>query len=94
MQGKYSEAEPLYKRALEIDEKSLDKYHPNVAGDLNNLALLYEDQGKYIEAKQLRQRSLYILENKFDKNHHQVKTVKETLKRLQEHIDKSGSNYG
>ena len=29
-QGKYSEAEPLFKRALAIDEKALGPDHPNV----------------------------------------------------------------
>ena len=31
------------KRALEIDEASLGKDHPDVATDLNNLAWLYMD---------------------------------------------------
>jgi tetratricopeptide (TPR) repeat protein len=35
-----AEAEPLYRRALEIDEKSFGLDHPNVAEDLNNLASL------------------------------------------------------
>ena len=29
--GKYDKAEPLYKRALEIDEKALGPDHPGVA---------------------------------------------------------------
>ena len=33
-------AEPLYRRALAIDEKSFGPEHPNVASGLNNLALL------------------------------------------------------
>jgi len=32
----YAEAEPLMRRALEIDEHSFGKDHPNVARDLNN----------------------------------------------------------
>ncbi len=39
-QGKYAEAEPLYKRALRIDERALGPDHPDVATDLNNLAVL------------------------------------------------------
>jgi Tetratricopeptide repeat len=34
------EAEPIYRRALAIDEKSFGPEHPNVAGVLNNLAQL------------------------------------------------------
>ncbi len=40
-QGKYTEAEPLYQRALAIWEKALGPEHPNVATSLNNLASLY-----------------------------------------------------
>ncbi len=36
-QGKYAEAEPLYKRSLAILEKALGLEHPNVATSLNNL---------------------------------------------------------
>ncbi len=45
-QGKYAEAEPLYKRALAIDEKALGPEHPNVANDLSNLAILYQTNQK------------------------------------------------
>ena len=61
-QGKYTEAEPLYQRALTIYEKALGPEHPNVATSLNNLAVLYEAQGKYTEAEPLYQRSLAIRE--------------------------------
>ncbi len=56
-QGKYTEAEPLYKRALRIDEKALGPAHPGVATDLNNLAALYDAQGKYAEAEPLLKRA-------------------------------------
>jgi tetratricopeptide (TPR) repeat protein len=45
--GKYKEAEPLCKRALEIREKVLGKDHPDVAKQLNNLALLCQNQVFY-----------------------------------------------
>ena len=39
--NRLGEGEPLYRRALEIDEKSYGpEQHPNVAIHLNNLALL------------------------------------------------------
>lgn len=49
--GKYKEAEPLCKRALEIRVKVLGKDHPDVAKQLNNLALLCQNQGKYEEVR-------------------------------------------
>ena len=45
-QGKYREAEGLYKRALAISEKALGANHPDVAWTLNNLAILYEARGE------------------------------------------------
>ena len=42
--GKYKDAEPLCKRALEIREKVLGRDHPDVVKQLNNLALLCKIQ--------------------------------------------------
>ena len=54
-QGRYAEAEPLFKRALAIREKALGPDHPDVASCLNNLAILYKEQGRYAEAEPLLQ---------------------------------------
>jgi tetratricopeptide (TPR) repeat protein len=40
-QGKYGEAEGLYKRALAIRERAQGASHPEVAQTLNNLAIVY-----------------------------------------------------
>src|SRR5262249_27606703 len=40
VQGNYFDAEPLYKRALEIHEKALPLDHPDIAWSLSNLANL------------------------------------------------------
>ncbi|PKU31225.1 kinesin light chain 4 isoform x1 [Limosa lapponica baueri] len=61
--GKYKEAEPLCKRALEIREKVLGKDHPDVAKQLNNLALLCQNQGKYDEVEYYYCRALEIYES-------------------------------
>ena len=59
-QGQYTEAEPLFQRALAISEKRLDPDHPTLATLLNNLALLYQAQGRYAEAELLMQRAQAI----------------------------------
>ncbi len=41
-QGRYAEAEPLYRRALAIREQALGPEHPDVATSLNNLAALLQ----------------------------------------------------
>jgi tetratricopeptide (TPR) repeat protein len=38
-QGRYAEAEPLYRRAVAIAEKALGPDHPRVGTALNNLAM-------------------------------------------------------
>ena len=71
-EGKYTEAESLYKRALAIREKALGPEHPSVARSLNNLAGLYRAQGRYAEAEPLYQRSLAILERILGPEHPHV----------------------
>ena len=43
-QGDYEGAKPLYERSLAIREKVLGPDHPDVAGSLNNLAMLLYNQ--------------------------------------------------
>jgi tetratricopeptide (TPR) repeat protein len=45
-QGNYGEAEGLYKLALVIREQALGASHPDVAQNLNNIAILYEARGE------------------------------------------------
>ena len=54
-QGRYGEAEPLYRRALEARERVLGPEHPETLTSVNNLALLYRAQGRYGEAEPLLQ---------------------------------------
>ena len=68
-QGKYSDAEPLYQRALVIKEKALGPDHPDTALSLNNLASLYDNQGKYSDAEPLYQRALVIREKALGPDH-------------------------
>ena len=68
-QGRYGEAEPLYKRSLAIYEKLLGAEHSLTATSLNNLAGLYESQGRYVEAEPLYKRSLAITEKVLGSEH-------------------------
>ena len=62
IQGRFADAEPLYKRALAIKEKAFGPDHPDVAISLSNLAELYRVQGRYADAAPLNQRALAIRE--------------------------------
>jgi tetratricopeptide (TPR) repeat protein len=72
--GDYAGAEPLFRRALAIDEKALGPDHPAVATDLNNLALLLQNKGDYAGAEPLFRRALAIREKALGPNHPDVAT--------------------
>jgi tetratricopeptide (TPR) repeat protein len=56
--ARYSEAEPLYRMAMEIRQKVLGPDDLATAASMNNLAVLYNSQGRYEEAEQLIRRAL------------------------------------
>eukprot|EP00903_Cladosiphon_okamuranus_P016211 g14959.t1 len=88
LQGKYEEAEPLYKRTQDIDEKVYGPDHPEVASILNNWAEVLKKQGKYTEAEPLCERATEILEKALGPDHPQVGTVlnnRATLLQAQAH---------
>jgi tetratricopeptide (TPR) repeat protein len=70
--ARYSEAEPLYRRALAIDEASYGSDHPSVARDLNNLAELLRATNRLSEAEPLYRRALAIDEASYGPDHPSV----------------------
>ncbi len=67
--ARYTEAEPIYQRAIAIGEKVFGTEHPTVATYLNNLALLYHTQSKYTEAEPLFLRAIAIGEKSWGAEH-------------------------
>jgi tetratricopeptide (TPR) repeat protein len=72
--AEHGEAEPLFRRALAVDEKSFGPEHPNVARDLNNLAELLRATNRLAEAEPLMRRALGIDQESFGPDHHNVAT--------------------
>lgn len=68
----YEQAEPLYQRALHIQEHTLGSEHPETARSLQGLAALYRSQGKYEQVEPLLQRALRIQEHALGSNHPDV----------------------
>ena len=68
-EGRYDDAIPYAKRRLEILETIFGKDHPDVATNLNNLAVLYYSMGRFSEAEPLYKRSLKISEKVLGKYH-------------------------
>jgi len=67
--GFYYKAEPLFRRAVEIGEKTLGKDHPVVSTRLNNFANLLRETGRYEEAEPLYRRAIDIGEKTLGKDH-------------------------
>ena len=70
--AEYSEAEPLMRRALAIDEASYGNEHPTVARGLNNLAQLLQETNRLVEAEPLMRRALAIDEASYGAEHPSV----------------------
>jgi tetratricopeptide (TPR) repeat protein len=49
-QGRYTNAEPLYLRAMALAEPVWGRDHPEVAAICNNLGVLYKYTGRFDEA--------------------------------------------
>ena len=72
--NRIEEAEPLMRRALEIDVTAFGEQHPTVATDLDNLATLLEATNRLGEAEPLRRRALEIDVAAFGEQHPTVAT--------------------
>jgi len=59
-EGKYSEAEPLYKRVVAIREKNLGPEHPDVAQSLDAYAALLRQAGQKADAEKMEDRARKI----------------------------------
>ena len=71
-QGKYAEAEPLYKRSLAIREKALGPDHPDVATSLNNLAGCTQTKASTPRPSRCTSASLAIREKALGPDHPDV----------------------
>src|SRR5262249_16388347 len=58
--GKYAEAEPLFRKALEIRRRALGEDHPDTAASYDGLAVLLQSVGKHAEAEPLHRQALEI----------------------------------
>lgn len=67
-QGKYTMAEPLYKRALDIRVKVHGDSHPDIALNHHNLALLYSARRMYPIAEKHYKTALEMREEIFGKD--------------------------
>lgn len=84
----YSEAEPLMRRALAIDETAFGSDHPNTTTSLGNLAQLLHDMDRLDEAEPLIRRALAIDELTFGNDYPKVAIHLNVLARLLQATDR------
>lgn len=70
--AQFEEAEPLYRRIIEIGKRSLELDHPSVSTWLNHLATLLEDTNRISEAEILFRQAIEIGERSLGSEHPDV----------------------
>lgn len=80
--AEHAKAEPLYRRALAINEASFGPEHPNISFILNNLAGLLQDTNRQGEAEPLLRRALAIAETSYGPKHPNVAIALNNLAQL------------
>jgi tetratricopeptide (TPR) repeat protein len=93
-QERYKDAEPLYRRALQIAEKTFGPDHPHVASSLNNLGGTLVGLGNYKEAELVLVKAQAIIENTYGVAHPYVASGLENLAEFYEgtgRADEAGS---
>ncbi|MBN2330078.1 MAG: tetratricopeptide repeat protein [Candidatus Omnitrophica bacterium] len=67
--SRFGEAEPLFKRSLEIEKSLLGPHDLEICKSLNHLGLLYQVAGQFYEAEKIYKQAIQILEKApFQKN--------------------------
>jgi tetratricopeptide (TPR) repeat protein len=78
-QGRYEQAEPLMKEALEIRKQVLGTNHPDYAASLNNLAMLYYKQSRFDQAIPLIKQALSIWIKTLPREHPHISSAFNSL---------------
>lgn len=78
-QGRYEEAEPLFKEALSLDEKTSESENSALPRTLNNLGSFYRMLGRIGEAEPLLVRAVAISEERWGAENHVIATYLNSL---------------
>ena len=68
-QGRYAEAEPLFRKALDIRRRALGEGHADIAANYGNLASSISGQGRWAEAEPLFRKALDIFRTSLGEKH-------------------------
>ena len=78
-QGKYGQAEEMYRQVLGLSETVLGKEYPDTLTSMDNLAGVLSDQGKYGQAEEMYRRVLGLSETVLGKEHPDILTSMNNL---------------
>lgn len=81
-EGRYGEAESLFRRAIELSERLFGPDHPNTMSSVVGLAATYQRQRRFAEAEPLYRRALAATEQNFGQEHPETLSLVEALTRL------------
>ena len=85
-QGRYAEAEPLYRKGLEIRERVLGPDHPSTAASYNNVAYNLNAQGRYAEAEPYLRKAVEIVERRLGLDHPDSQLYRRNLEILKQRL--------
>lgn len=89
-QGRYSEAEPLTREALQLYREALGPRHPTTLVTLNNLAVVVQHQGRYGEAESLYRETLELHRVAFGPHHPETLVTMNNLAAMLGHEGRYG----
>jgi len=81
-QGRYDEAEPLYRESIALKRRLLSEDHPALATSLNNLGVMFGIAGRYEEVGPLFEEALSIRRARYGNVHPSVGSTLSNLSRL------------
>ena len=87
-QGRYAEAEPLYRKGLEIWERVLGTDHPSTATSYNNVATNLMNQERLEEAEPYLRKAVEIIERLLGPEHSTGQRLRANLGVLLERLGK------
>ena len=78
----FAAAQPLYERALRIQEKTLGAEHQDTVQTLTDLAICHLDQGHNEVGRPLLERALVLQEQALGPDHPDVSAIRDVLQSL------------
>jgi tetratricopeptide (TPR) repeat protein len=88
-QGQYDKALEWYGRALDGEEKSLGKDHPDTLTTVHNMASTFESQERYEEALKLCRQAIGGTRNTSKESNVQTRRILRLMEELQSKIENS-----